>query len=308
MNRNTRAASISVASNIFLLVLKLIVGLITNSVSVLSAAADSLNDLTASTIAFFSVRASAMPADAEHPYGHGKIENISMALQALLIFAAAVYVIREAIQKILFPKPIEAPVLAVIVMGITAILNYFVSKYLLSVADETDSAAIRADAYHLTTDVWTSISVIVGLSIVYITDIQIIDPIIALFIAAAILRVAYRLSHDAIIILLDVRLPEAELKQLEQIVMTTPRIVGFHQFRTRRAGPCREVDYHLIVPANMPVVEAHTIAEYIENKMRESFPNTTVVTHIEPDTNEIVSEPNTAVKDNQLEDEASHSP
>lgn len=308
MNRNTKAAAVSIASNAFLLVLKLIVGLITNSISVISAAADSLNDLAASIIAFFSVRESAKPADVEHPYGHGKIENMSMVVQAILIFAAAVYVIREAVQKILIPRPIESPILAVSVMGTTAILDFFVSRYLISVANETDSAAIRADAYHLTTDVWTSIGVLIGLTLVYITDIQIFDPILALIIAAAIIRVAYQLSRDAIYILLDVRLPEAELRELEHIVMATPRIVGFHQFRTRRAGPCREVDYHLIVPANMQVVEAHSIAECIESKMRESFPNTTVVTHIEPDTNEIITEPNTAVKDNQLEDETSHSP
>lgn len=279
--------------------MKVVVGLTSGSISVLSAAADSLNDLAASGIAFLSVRASGQPADAEHPYGHGKIENISAALQALLIFIAAVYIIHEAIDKILNPRPLRAPGTAMAVMVMTAVVDLAVSRYLLRVARETDSSAIRADAYHLTTDVWTAVAVFAALALVYTTGIQIFDPIAALIVAAAIIRVAVTLTLEAAGVLIDVRLPLHEQRELERIVMATAGVVGFHRLRTRKSGPYREIDYHLIVPATTPVLEAHAIAEKIEDAMRTRFPNMTIVTHIEPDTVAETGEPDTELRRSQ---------
>lgn len=296
MTRQTRAASLSVLSNITLLILKTAVGILTGSIGVLSAAADSLNDLLASIIAFFSVRASGQPADVEHPYGHGKIENVSTAAQALLIFTAAVYIIYEAVNKIVYPKPIESPVAGMIVMVITAVLDLFVSRYLLRVARETDSSAIRADAYHLTTDVWTAAGVFAALFLVYVTGIRLFDPIVALIVAAVIIRVAILLTLEAAGVLIDMRLPESELQLLEDIVMKTPGVVGYHKLRTRKSGPYREIDFHLIVPANISVNEAHDLAEKVENTMRQCLPNTTVVSHIEPDTAAEIKEQGTELR------------
>ena len=296
MTRQTRAALLSVLSNTFLLILKTTVGVLTGSVGVLSAAADSLNDLGASIIAFFSVRASGQPADVEHPFGHGKIENVSAAAEALLIFTAAIYIIYEAITRIITPEPLSSPGAGMIVMVVTALVDLGVSRYLLKVADETDSAAIRADAYHLTTDVWTAASVFVALGLVKITGIRLFDPIVALIVAAAIIRVAVVLTLEAMGVLIDMRLPEQELRQLEEIVMKTRKVVGFHKLRTRRSGPYRQIDFHLIVPESLTVLEAHGLAESIEDKIRRQFPNTTVVTHIEPDTAAETSEPDTSLR------------
>lgn len=283
MSRQTRAASISVLSNTGLLILKTTVGVLTGSVGVLSAAADSLNDLAASVIAFFSVRASALPADTEHPYGHGKIENISSAVQALLIFAAAVYIIYEAINRILNPGHLKSPGWGMLVMVITAVVDLGVSRYLLKVARETDSAAIRTDAYHLTTDVWTAGGVFIALGLVYLTGNRLFDPIVALIIAAVIIRLAVVLTLEAAGVLIDSRLPEHELRQLEEIVRKTPKVVGFHKLRARKSGPNREIDYHLVVADDMTVSEAHDLTVTIESDIQERFPNTTVVTHIEPE-------------------------
>jgi len=296
MPRQVKAASISVVSNTSLLILKTVVGLLTGSVGVLSAAADSLNDLMASVIALLSVRASGQPADVKHPYGHGKIENVSAAAQALLIFGAAAYVVYEAVKKIRTPEPLVAPVAGMIVMVITAVTDLVVSRYLLKVARETDSSAIRADAYHLTTDVWTAASVFVALGLVEVTGILLFDPIAALIVAAAIIRVAVTLTMEATGVLIDARLPDGELRQLEQIVMKTPKVVGFHKLRTRRSGPYRQIDYHLIVPGAMPVVEAHALAERIEDAVRRRFPNTIIVTHIEPDQASETNEPDTSLR------------
>lgn len=296
MDRRVKAASVSVASNTGLLAIKLTVGIITGSVSIISAAVDSFNDLAASLIALFSVRASAAPADAEHPYGHGKVENISGAVQALLIFAAALYIIYESVSKILTPEPIEALGLGMAVMAATAAVNVFVSRYLLAVADETESPAIRADAYHLTTDVWTSLGVLAALALVWYTGVQLWDPIVALAVAAAVIRVAYLLMRDATNVLVDMRLPEDEVRELERIVMQSPGIIGYHKMRTRKSGTHREIDYHLLVPASMPVLDAHRLAQSIEDKMRRKFPRVTVVTHIEPDTVEMLAQPDTEIK------------
>jgi cation diffusion facilitator family transporter len=300
LDKKVKAASLSVISNTSLLIMKLIVGLITGSISVISAAADSLNDLAASIIAFFSVRASIVPADEEHPFGHGKIENISAAAQALLIFAAAVYIIYEAINKIMNPRPLQSLPLGLIVIGLTAIVDIVVSRYLLKVAQETDSAAIKADAYHLTTDVWTSIGVFIGLIIVEFTGLQIFDPIVALGVAATILWVAFTLTRESTRLLLDMRLPVSEIQELEELVMSTPKVVGYHKLRTRKAGSTRQIDYHLIVPADMSVLEAHTIAQEIENKMKAKLTDATVVTHIEPDTIDMTTEPDTEIRQRDL--------
>lgn len=300
LNRKVKAASLSVLSNTTLLTLKLVIGLVTGSVSVLSAAADSLNDLTASGIAFFSVRASEKPADIEHPYGHGKIENVSGLIQAGLIFIAAIYIIYEAVGKILEPRPVEAIGLAMVIMAITSVLDLFVSRYLLKVANETDSPAIRADAFHLTTDVWTSIGVFVGLILVHFTGAQIIDPIVALGVAAMIIYVAVHLTLEAMGVLLDVRLPRDEVAKLAEVVMQTPKIVGYHRLRTRKSGSCREIDFHLILPSHLSLVEGHKIAEELEQRIADTLPNTTVVIHVEPDTVDIVSVPDTELKKRPL--------
>jgi len=183
-----------------------------------------------------------------------------------------------------------------VVMVVTAVVDLIVSRYLLAVARETDSSAIRADAYHLTTDVWTAVGVFAALGLVELTGIRVFDPIVALIVAAAILRVAVMLTLEAAGVLIDARLPEEELREVEEILMKTPKVVGFHKLRPRRSGPTRQIDYHLIVPGTMPVIEAHRLTESIEDAIRRRFPHTTVVTHIEPDRITETSKPDTALR------------
>jgi cation diffusion facilitator family transporter len=284
MDPRVKAASVSLISNIGILAVKLTVGIYTGSLSVISTAVDSINDLSASAIALLSVRAAAAPADQEHPYGHGKFENISGGLQALLIFAAAIYIINEAVNKILEPSPIETPGAGAAVMGFTAIAALFLSRYLLRAAQQTDSPALRADAYHLTTDVWTSLGAMAALLVVQVTDFRLIDPIVALAIAAAIIHVAYQLTKEAMEVLVDVRLPSEEITFIAETIMRTPRVIGYHKLRTRKSGAARQIDYHLVVPPNVTVQDAHKIAQEIEDRIFYRFPGAQVVTHIEPDT------------------------
>lgn len=283
MSPRTLAAGLSVASNTALVIIKLVVGVITGSVSIISEAAHSALDLFAALIAFFSVRESGRPADKEHPYGHGKIENLSGAVEAMLILLAAMFILHEAIDKLKYPQEVKNPVLGLYVIGISVVINILVSKHLFRVAERTDSIALEADAHHLSTDVWTSIGVFVGLGLIKITGWHILDPLVAIAVALMIIRVAFSLTWKAAAPLLDTQLPDEEIGELGEIVMNTPGVRSYHKLRTRKAGPYRQVDFHLIVPAGMPVHEAHAIAERIEQDIRDRFPDAYVVTHIEPD-------------------------
>jgi cation diffusion facilitator family transporter len=282
-NPRTLAAGISVASNTTLVIIKLVVGIITGSVSIISEAVHSALDLFAAIIAFFSVRESGRPADREHPYGHGKIENLSGAVEAMLILLAAMFIIHEAIDKLKYPQQVKNPVLGLYVIGISIVMNTLVSKHLFRIAGRTDSIALEADAHHLSTDVWTSIGVFIGLGLIRITGWHILDPLVAIAVALMIIRVAFSLTWKAAAPLLDTKLPDEEIGELGEIVMNTPGVRSYHKMRTRKAGPYRQVDFHLIVPAGMPVNEAHAIAERIEQDIRVRFPDAYVVTHIEPD-------------------------
>ena len=304
MDRKEKAAALSVASNTMLVGIKLVVGIAGGSVSVISEAAHSGLDLFASVIAFLSVRASGRPADREHPFGHGKIENLSGALEAVLILLAAIFIIHESVDKLRHPREIETLAWGMAVMGVSVLANTLISRYLFKVAAETDSIALEADGHHLSTDVWTSLGVFVGLGVIQLTGWHILDPIVAIGVAVMIMRVAVSLTWKSAAPLLDVRLPDGELGELDEMVMNTPRIVGYHKLRTRKSGPYREIDYHLIVPGAMPVEEAHGIAENIEDEMRRRYPGAHVVTHIEPDTTEIVYEPGTRIKEREPDRDA----
>lgn len=284
MDRKVFAAAVSIVSNSLLVITKLLVGLVTGSISIVSEAAHSAVDLFASVIAYASVRASARPADKEHPFGHGKFENLSGAIEALLILFAAAFIVYHSIGRLRVSAEVENLGLGLWVMGASVVVNVFVSRYLFRVARETDSIALEADAHHLSTDVWTSLGVFAGLLLIRLTGWHILDPIVALCVALLIVRVAVSLTRRATGPLLDEQLPDAEVSQLREIVLSTPNVRGLHKLRTRKSGSFREVDLHVTVPAEMAVHEAHEIADSIESRMRERFPNTTVTTHIEPDT------------------------
>ncbi|MCX8053265.1 MAG: cation diffusion facilitator family transporter [Armatimonadetes bacterium] len=296
MDRKVLAASLSIVSNSILVAAKLVVGLVTGSVSVISEAMHSGLDLFASVIAFLSVRVSGRPADRKHPFGHGKIENLSGAVEALLILVAAMFIINESIDKLRHSRPVQTVDWGLAVMGVSVVANTLVARFLFKVARETDSIALEADGHHLSTDVRTSLGVLIGLGIIRLTGWHVIDPIVAIGVALMIIKVAFSLTWKAAGPLMDQALPDGEVGEIKEVVMNSPRIVGYHKLRTRKSGPYREIDYHLIVPRDMPVEEAHEIAERIEDEMRRRYPGTHVVTHIEPDDADTVDEPGTHIK------------
>lgn len=277
------AARLSVYSNSILIALKLIVGIFTASISVLSEAIHSGTDLLAALIANFSVRRSTAPADDRHKFGHGKYESLSGSIESLLILIAAIIIIYEAITRLIEHSGLQIIEAGVIVMGISASLNFFVSRYLMRVAKKYCSLALEADAMHLRTDVWTSLGVFAGLIVVMMTGINEIDSLIAIIVAALIINASIRLTRKSTRELLDYSLSPDEERIIQQAIA---EVIGenasFHEFRTRRSGRERFVDFHLVVPRHLEVKTAHRMCDEIELRVRSRLPDSSLTIHVEP--------------------------
>ncbi|HEY5537091.1 MAG TPA: cation diffusion facilitator family transporter, partial [Acetobacterium sp.] len=196
-DRKSRVALLSIGSNTMLIILKVVAGILSGSVSIISEAIHSSMDLMASCVAFFSVRTSSKPADRDHPYGHGKIENLSGIVEGVLIFIAAGLIIFEAVKKISEPVEIEAAGIAIAVMLTAAVVNFFVSRILYKVGKEEDSMALEADALHLKTDIYTSLGVAAGIILIKLTGILVLDSIVAILVALLIIKEAWVLCRNA---------------------------------------------------------------------------------------------------------------
>jgi cation diffusion facilitator family transporter len=281
MNAKVSIARLSIFSNSLLIVLKLAVGLMSGSVSIISEAIHSSMDLIAAVIAFLSVKVSDNPPDSKHPYGHGKIENISGVIEALLIFIAAIWIIIEAAKKLTGEKiELESIGLGSLIMLISAIVNTIVSRRLYKVARETNSVALEADALHLKTDVYTSLGVAFGLGLIMITGITWFDPVVAILVALFIIRESYHLLKRAFTPLLDTAWGVSEIEELETTLKKLK--VSYHDLRTRVAGNYRFIDLHIQIPEDVSVGNAHQYCDTIENELNNSYENLTVTIHVEP--------------------------
>lgn len=282
-DRKTRIALISVISNTTLIILKVVAGILSGSVSIISEAIHSSMDLVASIIALFSVRQSSKPADKDHPYGHGKIENISAIAEGLLIFVAAALIIKEAIEKISHPAAIEQAFLGIAVMLGASAVNVLVSRKLYQVSQEEDSMALEADALHLKTDVYTSLGVAAGLLLIKLTGILILDPIVAILVALLIIKEAWELCSNAVNFLLDTRLTDAEEEKIIGIINNySDRFEDFHKLKTRKSGNMKHIDFHLTVAPDLTVHEIHELIGNLKKDMWNAFKNTRVSVHVDP--------------------------
>lgn len=281
MNVKAKVARLSIVSNTFLIILKVIVGLLSGSVSIISEAIHSSMDLIAALIAFFSVSISDNPPDSRHPYGHGKVENISGVIEAILIFVAAIWIIAEAVKKILGDEgSLEVIWLGSAVMLVSAVVNFIVSRRLYKVARETNSVALEADALHLMTDVYTSAGVAFGLGLILLTGIEWLDPLVAILVALFIIKESFSLLRRAFSPLLDTAWGQDEIEILERRLNEME--VRYHDLKTRVAGNYRFIDIHVEIPENESVGQAHSYCDMIEDKLNAVYENLTVNIHIEP--------------------------
>lgn len=272
--RKLNAARLSMASNTLLIGIKVAAGLASGSVSILSEAAHSGADLLAAIIATFSVSISDKPPDREHPYGHGKVENVSGVIEGLLIVAAAALIIVESIKKIIHPGDFEIT-LPILVMVVSAVVNLFVSKHLYKVAKEVDSIALEADALHLKTDVYTSAGVAFGLILIRLTGIAILDPLIAIAVAVLIVYEGWHLCKNAFNPLLDSSLSQEEEEAIMNILENHfTKDFHFCHLKTRKSGPNRFIDFYARVSPEIPIKEANEMTKHVQQEIQALMPNT----------------------------------
>lgn len=278
------AAGLSITSNALIIILKFIAGVISGSISIISEAIHSLSDFLASVLTFFAVMRSSEPADKEHPFGHGKYEDMSGFIEGGLIIAAAFYIIYEALKKMFFGNGFEVDAsLGIGVMLFAVIANILVSSYLFHVAKKSNSISLFADGEHLRTDVYSSVGVMLGLILIKITGINILDPIIAILVALFILKTGFSTSKETLYNLLDGSLPSEDLKEIEEIINNYKTCLGFSSVKGRRSGPAKDIEITLLFPKDMTIEKCHSICDEIEELIRNKLGSCTIIIHAEPE-------------------------
>jgi cation diffusion facilitator family transporter len=260
---------------------------LTGSVGLLSDAAESSANLIAAIGAFWALSAAARPPDEEHAYGHTKAEFFSSALEGALVLAAAAFIVVTAVGRLFEPQPLENIGSGLVISLAAAVLNGVVGLVLLRAGGRLRSAALRADGRHLLTDVWTTAGVVAGIILVGATGWLILDPLIALLVAANIVWVGLRILNEAAHGLLDTTLPPEDLKVVEGVISRYRQRyredgLEFHALRTRSAGARRFVSTHVLVPGSWSVRRGHDLSEDLERDIVEALPMTTVFVHLEP--------------------------
>jgi len=277
------AARLLIAVVVGLITLKLIASWVTGSISVLAQAADSFLDLFAGVITFSAIRIVSRPADARHPYGHGKAEDIAGLAQSILIFVAGGLIIYSAATRIREGSSVELAEAGIAVMILSIVVSIFVSRHLLSVSRATGSVALEANARNIAADVYSASAVLAGLAAVRLTGLHIIDPVIAIGVAVYIIKLAFDTLRKPMSGLLDEKLPPEHQAAIEESLSRHRRqISGFHSLRTRRAGSRSHVDLHLVMARDITLEQAHQICTQVEIEIQSTLSDASVVIHAEP--------------------------
>jgi cation diffusion facilitator family transporter len=277
------ATKLLVGVVVALIALKMVVSWLTGSISILAQAADSLLDLFAGIITFSAIRIAAKPADAEHPYGHGKVEDIAGAAQGILIFVAGGLIIYSSVGRIIAGSSIELVEGGIGVMAVSIVVSIFLSRHLLRVSRTTGSVALEANARNIATDVYSASAVLVGLAVVRFTNLSVIDSIIAIGVAVYILKVAVDTIRKPISGLLDEKVPPSQQAIIETCIREhSHEVVGFHALRTRRAGSQYYIDLHLVMSRDINLEQAHQICDQIETEIHVGLGEASVTIHAEP--------------------------
>jgi cation diffusion facilitator family transporter len=229
-----------------------------------------------------AVTVSDAPPDETHAYGHGKFENLSGVASALLMFIAGSYAVFEAIKHLTQHRTHPSVDPGLYVMAFSVVTNIFVSQHLIAAGTETDSAALTADGHHLRTDIYTSLGVFISLLILKLTGWTWLDPAAAIFVSVLIFVTGYKLAGDAVGTLSDRSLPLNEERALRDTIESDPRVLSYHNLRTRKSGSHRHVDVHVLISDSNSFVQAHDFTEELEDKLRQTLPNVHPIIHIEP--------------------------
>jgi cation diffusion facilitator family transporter len=277
-------ASVSVAVGVVVLALKYYAYHLTGSVALYSDAIESIVNVAASVGALIAIRYSALPADANHPYGHHKAEYFSVVLEGALIILAAGLIIHEAYGAFLAPRTIEEPAVGLLFNGGASVLNGLWCAVLIVIGRKRRSPALVADGKHLLTDVMSSLGVLAGLILAIVTGIPILDPILAGLVALNILWSGWQLVRESVGGLMDEAVPTETLDKIREIISANAvGAIEAHDVRTRHAGRRTFIDFHLVVPGTMTVSDAHDICDRIEKALLAEVVDTMITIHVEPE-------------------------
>lgn len=282
LSDKTRAERVAVLGALGLAGLKLAVGLVANSLGLVSSAADSLLDVLISSLNLVSVRLADAPADAGHPYGHGKAENLAGLAQGLVFGGLGAWLCVEAARRITRGATPEHADWAIGVMLVSVVVSWLISRHLRAVARRTDSAALEADSLHYASDVWTNIGVLIGLLLWWLTGSPVWDGLIAAGVGVLILRAAGQIVSRSVGDLMDAALPEAEQAEIARLIRRHRYVVSFHDLRTRRAGSQRQIDFTIVACRHLPLGETHDLVDHVEKEIEAAIPGAHVVVHAEP--------------------------
>jgi cation diffusion facilitator family transporter len=283
--RKTRAAAVSIASNMTLIVLKVVAGVITGSVAIITEAMHSSVDLLASVIAYVSVRKADEPADEDHRYGHEKIENLAAVIEGMLILVGSGIIVFEATRRLAVGAEVNRLGFGIGVVAFSMVANIGVSAFLRRRARDEASVALEGDAAHLSTDAATSGAVLIGLVLVEITGARWLDSAVALCVAVVIVLTGIGILMRSSRVLVDEALPAAEVEAIREAVVSFAGrgVVGYHRLRTRRAGARRHIDLHVQFASGTSLESAHATAHELQDAIAARLDNVDVLIHLEPE-------------------------
>jgi cation diffusion facilitator family transporter len=276
-------AALSIGAALLTIALKFAAYRLTNSVGLLSDALESIVNLVAAIAAFWALSYAAKPPDADHTFGHSKVEYFSSGLEGILILVAALSIAVAAGERLFHPRPIEQIGLGLALSLVATVLNGGVAWTLLKASRRLRSITLRADAHHLLTDVWTSVGVVVGIGLVQLTGWLVLDPIVALLVAANIVWTGINLLRETGLGLLDTAIPKADQQAIAQILATyQTQGIQYHALRSRVAGARSFITFHVLVPGVWTVQRGHDVCQAIEQAIEQALPGSDVITHLEP--------------------------
>ena len=292
MSPQKRATLVSSSVATVLVIVKLIIGIASGSVAVLASAIDSLLDTLVSILNFFAIKKAEEDPNHEYQYGKAKIQAIAAVIEGTVITISGIYIIYEAIKK--FNSGSETTMItpAIGVMIFSIIVTYILVNYLLKVANETDNIVIKADALHYKTDLWSNAAVLVALVLVYFTGIDIIDALFGLGIGIYIIYSAYEIIQEGVEILLDRGLEGEMVAQIGEIISQHPEVTSYHWLKTRTDGSANYVEFHMVLRPSMLLLEAHRIADEVEDKifLLDSRKKWIITPHFDPYDDEHVND------------------
>lgn len=279
----TRFIWLSIGAAILTIGLKSLAYFVTGSVGLLSDALESVVNLVAAVVAFIMLKIAEKPPDEEHEYGHTKAEYFASVLEGLFIIIAAITIAYSAIDRLLHPQVIEQTFLGLAVSVVASLINLVVAQILIKEGNKHRSITLKADGKHLMTDVWTSVGVIIGVALVALTNIQVLDPIIALAVAANIVFSGYQIVKQSAYGLMDGSLPPEEVEHIKKILNEhCVDGIQYHGLKTRESATRSFVSVHILVPGKWSVQQGHDLLEVIEKDISRHVKTTSVFTHLEP--------------------------